>query len=1012
MVYHQRMIEALPLCWLAAVSLSAVRAEPAPLPPPSAHPVDFIQDVQPILASTCLSCHGPEKQRADYRLDLKSTALTGGADHAPNIIPGNSAESPLIQFVASLDPDQRMPPKKDPLSPAHIGILRRWIDDGASWPEEASAAVPNKTDWWSLRPLVKSTAPAMPEGGRNAVDAFIAATLKTKNLSLSSEADARTLCRRLYFDLTGLPPSPEEVEQFVRRCQSETGPDAAWQELVDTLLASPRYGERWARHWLDVVHFGETHGFDKDQPRPHAWPYRDYVIRSFNADKPYSRFVQEQIAGDILFPGTLDGITALGFIAAGPWDLIGHAEVGEEKIDGKIARHLDRDDMVANTLNTFSAMTVHCAQCHDHKFDPISADDYYSLQSVFAAVDRADRPYDDDDATAARRTSLQARQQDWQSRVHALTELARDRGREALTSLDARIAALDQPPPSRTQGWHSNLDAVQNTTKWVQIDLGTSTDLKQIVLHPCHDNYNQIGDGFGFPPRFKVEISDDANFENGVTVVTDQSTQDFANPGIKPVAFETHGRARHVRLTATTLASRRDAFIFALAEVHVLDGTGKNLAAGAPVTALDSIEAPGAWSRSYLTDQWYPGSSASPDQPAPPDRAALAEERRRLIDQLLGAQDASALANAETSLQEVSDELKKLPPSQLVYAGTVHHGSGAFTGTGANGGKPRPITVLSRGDVRRPGKPAQPGAVSGITALPARFNLSPEAPEGERRAALARWITDPRHPLTWRTIVNRVWHYHFGRGLVDTPNDFGRMGGLPTHPELLDWLATTFRDDMNGSLKELHRLIVTSAAYRQKSDTVSEQAEQIDSSNTLLWRQNRRKLEAEAVRDSVLAVAGKLDLTMGGPSFQDFIVTHPEHSPHYEYHLADPENPALHRRAVYRFLVRSQQQPWMAALDCADPSMLVEKRNQTITPLQALAQLNNQLMITMARHFAARVAAAGPDLDTQVTAAFLIAMQRKPHPHELAPLSEYAAIHGMENTCRLIINLNEFTFVD
>ena len=406
MVYYQRMIEALPLCWLAAVSLSAVRAEPAPLPPPSAHPVDFIQDVQPILASTCLSCHGPEKQRADYRLDLKSTALTGGADHAPNIIPGNSAESPLIQFVASLDPDQRMPPKKDPLSPAHIGILRRWIDDGASWPEEASAAVPDKTDWWSLRPLVKSTAPAMPEGGRNAVDAFIAATLKTKNLSLSSEADARTLCRRLYFDLTGLPPSPEEVEQFVRRYQSETGPDAAWQELVDTLLASPRYGERWARHWLDVVHFGETHGFDKDQPRPHAWPYRDYVIRSFNADKPYSRFVQEQIAGDILFPGTLDGITALGFIAAGPWDLIGHAEVGEEKIDGKIARHLDRDDMVANTLNTFSAMTVHCAQCHDHKFDPISADDYYSLQSVFAAVDRADRPYDDDDATAARRTSL------------------------------------------------------------------------------------------------------------------------------------------------------------------------------------------------------------------------------------------------------------------------------------------------------------------------------------------------------------------------------------------------------------------------------------------------------------------------------------------------------------------------------------------------------------------------------------------------------------------------------
>jgi mono/diheme cytochrome c family protein len=673
MVYHQRMIEALPLCWLAAVSLSAVRAEPAPLPPPSAHPVDFIQDVQPILASTCLSCHGPEKQRADYRLDVKSTALTGGADHAPNIIPGNSAESPLIQFVASLDPDQRMPPKKDPLTPTQIGILRRWIDDGASWPEAASAAVPDKTDWWSLRPLVKSTAPAMPEGGRNAVDAFIAATLKTKNLSLSSEADARTLCRRLYFDLTGLPPSPEEVEQFVRRCQSQTGPDAAWQELVDTLLASPRYGERWARHWLDVVHFGETHGFDKDQPRPHAWPYRDYVIRSFNADKPYSRFVQEQIAGDILFPGTVDGITALGFIAAGPWDLIGHAEVGEEKIDGKIARHLDRDDMVANTLNTFSAMTVHCAQCHDHKFDPISADDYYSLQSVFAAVDRADRPYDEDQAVATRRASLQARQRDLQSQTDRLMKLARDRGGETLKALEALIASLDHPTAGRTQGWHSNLEEVQNTTKWVQIDLGTSTDLKQIILHPCHDNYNQIGDGFGFPLRFKVEISDDASFEKGVTVIADQSAQDFTNPGIKPVAFDTHGSARHVRLTATTLASRRDAFIFALAEVHVLDGTGKNVAERAPVTALDSIEAPHSWSRDYLTDTRYPAENEAGATATRPDRAKLTQARQLVIAGLLGEKEASDLNAAEISLQEANEELKnsRLPSSFMPAPSTT-----------------------------------------------------------------------------------------------------------------------------------------------------------------------------------------------------------------------------------------------------------------------------------------------------------------------------------------------------
>ena len=229
--------------------------------------------------------------------------------------------------------------------------------------------------------------------------------------------------------------------------------------------------------------------------------------------------------------------------------------------------------------------------------------------------------------------------------------------------------------------------------------------------------------------------------------------------------------------------------------------------------------------------------------------------------------------------------------------------------------------------MKRPGREVAPGAISGVELLPARFDIPKEAPEGERRAALARWITDEKNPLTWRTIVNRAWQYHFGRGLVETPNDFGRMGALPSHPELLDWLAATFRDDMGGSMKKLHRLIVTSAAYRQSSGTVNEKAAAFDSGNTLLWRQNRRKLEAEAIRDSVLAVSGKLDLKMGGPSFQDFVVTHPEHSPHYEYQLADPESPALHRRSVYRFLVRSQQQPWMAALDCADPSMLVEKRS-------------------------------------------------------------------------------------
>jgi hypothetical protein len=258
--------------------------------------------------------------------------------------------------------------------------------------------------------------------------------------------------------------------------------------------------------------------------------------------------------------------------------------------------------------------------------------------------------------------------------------------------------------------------------------------------------------------------------------------------------------------------------------------------------------------------------------------------------------------------------------------------------------------------------------------------------------------------------VNRVWQYHFGRGLVDSPNDFGHMGATPSHPELLDWLAAEFRDS-GGSFKKLHRLIVTSAAYKQSSASRADHAA-IDSNNALLWRQNRRKLEAEAIRDSMLAVAGQLDLTMGGPSFQDFVVTHPEHSPHYEYQLADPEDAKLHRRSIYRFLVRSQQQPFMSALDCADPSMLVEKRNQTITPLQALAQLNNQLALAMSKHFAARVEAGGGTREEQVCNAFRLALARPPSDTERSSLLAYANEHGLANACRAILNLNEFAFVD
>ncbi len=1052
---------------LTAIVFSALAenfAIAAELPPAAQRTVDFGTDVRPLLQERCIACHGPEKQKSGYRIDSRADAIKGGESGEAAIIPGKSTESPLIRFVAGLDEDLLMPPKKSDkprLTATEIGVLRAWIDQGAVWPEDPSVAKHDPLDWWSLKPIVKPDVTALvrarddhppgesarnlPSAATNPIDAFIRAKLAEKNLAPSPEADPRTLCRRLYFDLIGLPPTPAEMDAFVREYQSlvtsHQSRTAALEKLVDRLLASPRYGERWARHWLDVVHYGDTHGYDKDKQRPNAWPYRDYVIRALNDDKPYARFVQEQIAGDVMFPSTRDGIEALGFIAAGPWDYSSHVEVPETKVDGKIARHLDRDDMIANTIGTFCSATIHCAQCHNHKFDPITQEDYYSLQTVFAALDRTDRRYYADENSNALSTDITRRQRETDAALASIEEPLKKKAGEPFTALTRRIegaskaAAQKQGNTSPDFGYHSAISKVQDATKWVQVDLGASATIDRVTLLPCYDDFEAIGGGFGFPVRFKVEASDDPEFKSNVTLLWRKHDAtfmaDFPNPGLTP--FTTGGAkddgiaGRYVRVTATKLAPRKDDFIFALAELQVFDADGKNLALGKPVTALDSIEAPPRWRKANLTD------GLAPVTQSPDERRKLTEERDAL---LLSFADDATKAKRTALLAEskgLTAELKKLPAPNVVFAGGIHTGTGSFTGTGANGGKPRPIFLLARGQVTQPGKEMIAGTLSALTFAPARFSIAPDAPEGERRAALAKWITDSHNPLTWRSIVNRVWQYHFGRGLVETPNDFGRNGGLPTHPELLDWLAADFRDH-GGSLKRLHKQIVMSATWRQSSVAalVKAQAGQtgdnsapkgksahaftsaatIDANNALLWRQNRRKVEAEAVRDSVLSVSGKLDLTAGGPGWQDFVIQHPEHSPHYEYGLADPEDPKTWRRSIYRFIVRSQTQPWMTSLDCADPSMRVDRRNESLSSLQALALLNNGFMLTQSRHFADRVLREAPDLATQITRAHQLAFGRDPTAAEHNKLTVFAKENGLPNLCRVLLNLNEFTFVD
>ncbi len=348
-----------------------------------------------------------------------------------------------------------------------------------------------------------------------------------------------------------------------------------------------------------------------------------------------------------------------------------------------------------------------------------------------------------------------------------------------------------------------------------------------------------------------------------------------------------------------------------------------------------------------------------------------------------------------------------MPPQSLVYAGTIHTGSGAFVGRGHVNGKPREVRLLHRGNITSPGKVSVPGTIPVIKNAPTKFELPENHAEGDRRVALANWIVRKDNPLVWRSIVNRVWQYHFGRGIVDSPNDFGRMGQLPTHPELLDWLAIEFRDG-GGSLKDLHRMIVKSAAFQQSSADNLEMSK-VDRSNRFLWRMNRRKIESEIVWDTVLYLSGKLRNEMGGPGFRNFVLEKPEHSPHYEYEKYDVDDVKTHRRSIYRFVVRSAPDPLMECLDCADPSLLVDKRNQTVTPLQALSMMNNQFVVRMSEHFADRFDAKDPN---RVAKAFHEAIGRAPSRWELEKLQQYAKQNGMANYCRLLFNLNEFLFVD
>jgi mono/diheme cytochrome c family protein len=972
----------------------------------------FRDTLATIFEQRCVSCHGAHEPKGGFSLTSRQTALAGG-DSGPAIVPGQPDEGMLLGYISGDKPE--MPKSGAPLRADEVAAIRAWINDGARWPAEMTLVDKSKSGpWWSLGPLVRPAVPKVDTAWvRTPIDAFVLAKHDELGLHHAPEADRRTLIRRLTFDLHGLPPLPDDVDAFV----ADDGVDA-YEQLVDRLLASERYGERWGRYWLDIVHYGESHGYDKDKPRPNAWPYRDYVIRALNSDKPYSRFVLEQLAGDVLYPDDPQATIATGFVAAGPWDFVGHMELREGTVDKAIARSNDRDDMLMATMSTFVSLTVHCARCHDHKFDPIPQDDYYRLQAVFAGVDRGDRPYRDAESSRERELTLRARdeaahdQTKLEERIAALTGPEVARLDQRITTVLSELAATADPlgrtddsPASPTNGYHSEISATAAVAKWVQVDLGASLPIEVIRLLPARPTDFADTPGFGFPLRFRIAISDDPTFVQQ-NVVVHESQQDFANPGDQSYSVNLPRlSARYVRVTADKLWPRSGDFVFALAEMQIESGA-RNVAAGAAVAALDSIEG-GRWGKQNLVDG-FSSRHGLPDLALPAvaqvlrqrearqhELANLRTERAQRADELIPASVREELAAVRARLAELDEQLAALEKDPLVYA--------------LKSIEPRPIHLLRRGDVKSPAELIQPGALGCVHGLARDFVLPNVQEEGSRRAALAHWIVDPANVLARRSIVNRVWQYHFGAGLVDTPNDFGRMGSQPSHPQLLDWLAVEFLEQ-GESLKKLHKLVVTSSVYRQASAEDADNA-RLDGANRFLWRQNRRRLDAEAVRDAALSVSGKLDLTMGGPAVRQFAFKD-DHSPIYDYARFDVDNPAACRRSVYRFIVRSVPDPLMDCLDCADPSLLTPRRNTTLTSLQALAMLNNALFVRQAEHFAARVQEAAHTPTGQIRAAYRLALARAPRADEMQLLLAYTAEHGLANTCRLIFNANEFVFVD
>ena len=957
----------------------------------------FSNEVRPILAENCFKCHGKldskghAKAKAGLQLISRRGPMIGG-DHGPAIDEAKPGESFILKMISHSDPDHAMPPKSK-LPAAQIDAITRWVEMKAPWTaddidvlnpleEESSQTKINDTTkaFWSNKPLQR---PAVPEGSNapNPIDAFIIDKLNAAGLKPNPAASKATLARRAYYNLTGLAPTPEEVAAFIR----DDSPDA-WEKLIDRLLDSPHYGEKWARHWLDVVRYAESNGFERDSDKAHIWRYRDYVIKAFNDDKPYDQFVREQLAGDEFEKTSIDAKIATGYHRLMQWD--------DEPADRHQARYDVLDDIVRTTSEGFLAMTVGCARCHDHKGDPIPQTDYYSFMAFFSGLTNHDKGrVIEQVVTPEMRGAVEKKQ----------AELAVEKRRilsrrtEMETLAKEKFAAKDPEIAAELAGSNSEQVLIPDSRKaphqWHYTTEKPDDSWYNVGFRAENNGWKLAPGGFGKKgtpncnPRTEWRTKD----------IWLQTSFQLTTLPKKLVLTVCHDEDAEIYLNGQKIRELKG-HIANYTEVALGNESTGALQTGRNVVSVHCKQTSGG--------QFIDLGLHQPKRGAL-DIAKLIRQRGK---EIFTPAQVKEYKEFRRNLSEI-DNGKRMDVG--VKAMVVQE----------SGPKPAQMHVHIRGNAAAPGKAVEPGFPLILGGGPATI----PAPKGGaktsgRRTALADWMTRPDNRRTSRVMANRLWQHHFGRGICPTTSDFGYLGELPTHPELLDWLATEFVT-RGWSIKQMHRLIMSSQAY-QMSSAGNDEALRKDPSNQLFWRFNMRRLSAEEIRDSILALSGNLNLQLGGPSMYptlDEAVLATSSTKGGKWGKSSPEEQS--RRSIYIKIKRSLKPPEIESFDFADTDAPCPVRFTTTVPTQALNMLNSRFLNDQAAMMAADLREqAGDEVEKQIRLGLQTAFSRKVQQDEidhcLTLTQKLETEHGLsqgkalERFCLLVLNLNEFIYLD